>query len=99
MNTTIIPVSSDFNQRLSQFMDRFGTLMNPVRVSYEMGTKYAKIISGLYGNQHIHAYLDFSGNLYHPATERMPKRPPFSSMYNDDFGLTNIDKVGISYVR
>lgn len=96
----IIPVSGDFGQRLNEFMNRFGSSQTPLKVSYEMGTKYVKVISGPYGKQAIHAFIDFSGNIYRPATERMPKKPVLGSIYDDDFGLrTAIDPVGLLYVR
>jgi hypothetical protein len=98
--TNIIPVSGDFGQRLKEFMDRFGAKHTPMKVSYEMGTKYVKVISGPYGKQAIHAFIDFSGNIYRPATERMPKKTALGSIYDDDFGLrTAVDPIGLLYIR
>jgi hypothetical protein len=100
MAGNIIPVSKDFGERLAMFIEHFAKWMSPSKVSYEMGTKYVKVLTGPYGKQQIHAFIDFSGNLYHPLTEKMPKKKVAATIYDDDFGLKRgIDPIGISYVR
>ena len=99
MTKAIIPVANGFGDRLKDFITHFQVKMSNSKVSYEMGTKYVKIISGPYGKQILHCFLDFSGNIYKPANERNPKQHSIGSIYADDFGINDVDTSGIQYIR
>lgn len=96
----LTPVSKQFGTRLDLFKEQFQILMGDQKVSYEIGTKYVKIITGPYGKQTLHAFLDFSGNIYKPRNERSPNSKILGSIYDDNFGIPNAIGInGVPYVR
>lgn len=94
---TLIPVSKDFEDRLVLFLK---TLQNAIDekpatrtrrpyyfVSYETGTKYVKIVSGRYGSQSAHCFIDFSGNVYKAESWKEASEDIKGSIYDEDFGI------------
>lgn len=91
----IIPVAAKFNQRLTLFLQAFEAYIGK-KVSYEMGTKYVKILTGSYGNETAHGFIDFSGNIHKINSWRTPDKKIRGNIFDDNFGIeTAIDFNGI----
>lgn len=56
-------------------------------VAMEYGHKYVKILVGSYGNQNIHCFIDFSGNIFGPEYPKNPILQKIGSIYDKNFGV------------
>lgn len=104
----IIPVSKDFTNQLTNFIETLQRLIDdhleslaPYKVSYEMGTKYVKIVTGVYGNQSVHCFIDFSGNIYKANSWKAPDLKHIrGSIYDENCGVgTAVNIHGAIYLK
>lgn len=97
--SVIIPVKEDFQKRLGEFIDALQEICDK-KVSYEMGTKYVKIILGDYYNRQIHSFIDFSGNIYKAASLTIPAKHIRGSIYDDNYSIgIAVDQYGATSLR
>ena len=108
----IIPVSKDFTTQLTKFIETLQGVINdhfswnypnstPHPVSYEMGTKYVKIVTGSYGSQSAHCFIDFSGNIYKANSWKAPETKHIrGSIFDENCGVgIAVNMHGAIYLR
>jgi hypothetical protein len=105
---TIVPVKEDFQKRLGEFIqalyDHINMYLapeeNPKKVSYEMGTKYVKIVLGNYSGRSVHCFIDFSGNIYKAASWTIPAKHVRGSIYDENFSIgKGVNEYGATPLR
>jgi hypothetical protein len=97
--TNIVPVKEDFQKTLGEFISGLHSLTGK-KVSYEIGTKWARVFIGDFSERTIHSFVDFSGNIYKAASDTVPAKKIRGSIYDENYSIgTGVDEHGAKFLR